>query len=412
MEGFAATRDEALTRLEEFGRLAASYGRERNHVRPGHGAVSRLSPALRHRLVEEDEVVAAVLAVRPFGAVEKFVQEVWWRRYWKAWLSLRPQVWDDYLAALETLDAEGRWADAAARIEAGNSGNRIIDRFMDELRESGYLHNHARMWVAGWWVHQARLPWELGARCFFRHLLDGDPASNTLSWRWVAGLQTPGKVYLARRENLEKYLAPAWIEGCEDDLAAFERPEALVPQGVGRVAVTRERLEAWLPVAGLRTGVWVHEEDLRPESSALGEWAAATGVLVTGHLEAWRHWGFPEAKQGWIRRAMEDAATRVGDAWRVPVRVEWPEDLEACLVSSARERGLEQIVALRPEVGPLADREARLREGLERAGVRLAWVERPRDVAVRPLARAGFFDFWKRVDKPGWATAGSLTLKC
>jgi deoxyribodipyrimidine photo-lyase len=83
----------------------------------------------------------------------------------------------------------------------------VIDYFVNELLNTGYLHNHARMWFAAWWVHEARLPWQCAAALFYRHLLDGDPASNTLSWRWVAGLQTPGKTSLARRSNLEKDLA-------------------------------------------------------------------------------------------------------------------------------------------------------------------------------------------------------------
>ena len=80
-----------------------------------------------------------------------------------------------------------------------------MDRIARELIQTGYLHNHARMWWASFWIHAEGLPWELGADVFFRHLLDADPASNTLSWRWVAGLQTAGKTYLVRLSNLQKY---------------------------------------------------------------------------------------------------------------------------------------------------------------------------------------------------------------
>lgn len=152
-------------------------------------------------MVTKEEVVSPALRVHSFSRLEKFVQDVYWRRYGKLWLSLRPEVWSDFL---RNLDAIGENS-AVHRIEPSKTGSRAIDYFANELVTNGYLHNHARMWFAVWWVHEARLPWQSGAAFVFRHLLDGDPASNTLSWRWVAGLQTPGKTYLARRGNLEKY---------------------------------------------------------------------------------------------------------------------------------------------------------------------------------------------------------------
>jgi len=194
---FPATRAEALARLSEFEKKASRYSRERNYVVPGHLNVSRLSPAIRHRLVTEEEVAKYILHRYAFSTVEKFLQEVYWRRYWKSWLSLRPQVWNDYLTKLGAL--------TQGTIEGPVE---IMNDFARELIETGYLHNHARMWFAGYWVHTLKRPWELGADFFYQHLLDADPASNTLSWRWVAGLQTVGKSYLARRSNLEKYLHP------------------------------------------------------------------------------------------------------------------------------------------------------------------------------------------------------------
>ena len=65
------------------------------------------------------------------------------------------------------------------------------------LKENNYLHNHARMWFASIWVFTLDLPWQLGAEFFMKHLFDGDAAANTLGWRWVAGIQTQGKNYLA-----------------------------------------------------------------------------------------------------------------------------------------------------------------------------------------------------------------------
>ncbi|MFM8229892.1 MAG: FAD-binding domain-containing protein, partial [Chthoniobacterales bacterium] len=194
---FPATRQGALQRLEEFLDEAPRYAARRNYVLPGHPQVSRLSAAIRRRLITESEVVEATLRRYPFRAVEKFLQEVLWRSYWKGWLEMRPQMWRSYAAAVRGAKSS---EDARAVVE-GRSRSGIMNHFARELLETGYMHNHARMWWTSYWIHHCRLPWEFGADHFFRHLLDADPASNTLSWRWVAGLQTRGKTYLATAQN-------------------------------------------------------------------------------------------------------------------------------------------------------------------------------------------------------------------
>ena len=140
-----SSRAVALTQLDGFIPLAGLYARDRNHVKPGHPSVSRLSPAIRHRLITEQEVVGAVLRDHPFGRVQKFIQEVYWRRYWKSWIALRPQVWSDYLESLRGLDDSL----VVRSVENAQSGNVVIDHFVRELVTTGYLHNHARMWFAG-----------------------------------------------------------------------------------------------------------------------------------------------------------------------------------------------------------------------------------------------------------------------
>ena len=87
----------------------------------------------------------------------------------------------------------------------GQTGIECFDTWARELTTTGYLHNYARMWFASIWIFTLKLPWQLGPDFFLRHLLDGDTASNTLSWRWVAGLQTVGKTYLARAANISRY---------------------------------------------------------------------------------------------------------------------------------------------------------------------------------------------------------------
>ncbi len=403
-----STRAAALEQLAAFLPKAPLYARDRNHVQPGHPAVSRLSPAIRHRLISEDEVASAVLGRHAAGRVEKFVQEVYWRRYWKSWLSLRPQVWRDYLESLATLPE----SDFARRVEAGDSGNAVIDHFANELVATGYLHNHARMWFAAWWVHEAKLPWQSGAAFFFKHLLDGDPAANTLSWRWVAGLQTPGKTYLARRSNLEKYLAPGLLESLADSLTEFEHPQPHLPCIPTKEPVTRAELPPSEFQASASTGLWIHEEDLSPETSPLAGHTFAA-ILVSGHSAAWDRHGFPASKRQWLLEALEDTSRRATEQWNTAASITTPADLPGELVRWAKDRRLEQIVALRPDTGPLDDALPEIAAALAAAGIPLALVDRPRDLVLRPLATGGFFQFWERLQKRGLlpgaiASAGSL----
>ena len=204
---FPPTREAALARLNAFLPAAGRYAAERNFVRPGNDQVSKLSPWLQKRLLLESEVVAAARERWPLAAVEKFVQEVYWRTYWKGWLEQRPAAWARWRESVprltDALSGEQRATWEAAR--AGRTGIAGFDAWAQELVATGYLHNHARMWFASIWIFTLRLPWELGAAFFYEHLLDGDAASNTLSWRWVAGLQTPGKTYLARADNIAHY---------------------------------------------------------------------------------------------------------------------------------------------------------------------------------------------------------------
>ncbi|MBY0335215.1 MAG: deoxyribodipyrimidine photolyase, partial [Acetobacteraceae bacterium] len=191
--------------------MGAAYAQGRN-TDPGPGRrrdVAMLSAHVRHRLVTEAELVGTALARHGPRAAETFIQEVFWRSYWKGFLELRPAMWAGYRArvaadhaALATQGGLRRGYEAAA---AGATGIGCFDAWAAELQETGWLHNHARLWFASIWIFTLRLPWTLGADLFLRHLADADAASNTLSWRWVAGIQTPGKHYLARAENIARH---------------------------------------------------------------------------------------------------------------------------------------------------------------------------------------------------------------
>jgi len=398
---FAATRKDALDQLDAFIPFAGRYARDRNHVLPGHANVSKLSPAIRHRLVLEPECAAAPLHRYAASTVEKFTQEVYWRRYWKNWLSLRPQIWTQYLdelAALQNDPSMEATRARAARCETGESPIAIMNHFARELIATGYLHNHARMWFAGWWIHIERLPWQLGADFFLRHLLDGDPASNTLSWRWVAGLQTPGKTYLPRRSNLEKYLPSEVLEANHEGLEQLEHPQALILPTKARSAITRPSLPATPSLHEGRIGIWIHEEDLFIEQSPLASLHAKT-IIATHDTATWTRLRYPEIKITWLQTAINDAAQRARHTFKIEVEVSADSSVTDALLRWAAGHQLQQIATMRPEIGPLHDQLDHLQTALSNAGIELIFFDRPEDLALRPLATSGFFGFWEKMRK-------------
>ena len=180
-----------------------SYSKNRNYDYgpEKRSNVSELSKYISHRVINEYDVIGSALSSYPLSKIEKYIQEVFWRVYWKGWLEHRPMVWSDYLSYTYS---DNNNTDYNNAIE-GTTGIACFDSWVVELKDKNYLHNHTRMWFASIWIFTLNLPWQLGANFFMRHLFDGDSASNTLSWRWVAGLQTVGKHYLATSSNISKY---------------------------------------------------------------------------------------------------------------------------------------------------------------------------------------------------------------
>ena len=163
--------------------------------------VSLLSPFISHRILFEFDIVKKVLSKYPYSKVDKFIQEDFWRVYWKGWLELRPSVWSDFIKSLDNFEQNQNYLNAIN----GNTNIECFNEWVKEIKQHNYLHNHTRMWFASIWIFTLKLPWQQGAAFFLEHLFDGDAASNTLSWRWVAGLQTKGKHYLAKAWNIEKF---------------------------------------------------------------------------------------------------------------------------------------------------------------------------------------------------------------
>lgn len=385
-----ATRSEALARLEAFLPFASAYGTSRNHVVAGHENVSRLSPATRTRVLLEREILAAARARHAPAAIEKFEQEVWWRLYWKGWLEQRPEIWTGYRQSLDRLE----WSARAREVAAGESGIAILDHFTRELITIGYLHNHARMWWASWWIHGEGLPWELGAHFFLQHLRDGDAASNTLSWRWVAGLHTKGKAYLVRRSNLERYVAPELLAGHPEGLKKLE--SLSLRDLPWEEPPTPRKLEPADSLPGPRTGIWIHDEDLSVERSPLSE-LAPVALLATAPTGLWEREDYSPDKRTFLREALADGAVRASAHFGLECDARATPDLAEALVTWASEERLDTVIALSPFTGSLADEIPGIESALADRGVRLNLVRRPEDVAVMNRATGGFFGFWEKV---------------
>ncbi len=205
---FKASRAKALNQLNNFvENNLGEYSKLRNFDfgPEKRSNISCLSPYITHGIINEQEVIQKALSKFSFSKNEKFIQEVLWRTYWKGWLELRPNVWADFLIELNQIKNEFKDnKDYIAAIE-GKTKVDCFNEWVKELKENNYLHNHTRMWFASIWIFTLELPWQLGAEFFMQHLLDGDAASNTLGWRWVAGVQTQGKHYLASEWNIKKF---------------------------------------------------------------------------------------------------------------------------------------------------------------------------------------------------------------
>jgi deoxyribodipyrimidine photo-lyase len=386
---FPPTRAEAQRRLMAFvPRAGAAYATGRNaDLGPGRReAVSNLSPYLRYRLITEREVIAAVHDRHSPRAAEKFVQEVLWRTYWKGWLEARPATWIRFEAERDVVrdGLSGGLAKAVQAAETGMTGIEGFDDWALELVETGYLHNHARMWFASIWIFTLRLPWVLGADFFLRHLIDADPASNTLSWRWVAGLQTRGKTYLATTENIERYTDGRFApHGLAREAHALSEPplpsarplEALSPGRIGATAL-----------------LLMTPEDLDPSSLVLAN-AKIGGILAITGAEGWP-WG--EAAQVFVRAAVDDAANRASASFNAPSTIIAGFDA-AAILAAAEQTGASEIITSEAPVGPIADALARLGPRLAAAGISMVRCRRAWDERFWPHATKGFFAFRERI---------------
>ncbi len=381
---FKPTRAAGLAALEAFlPQAGRRYAEQRNfdHGPDNRANISMLSPYVRHRLITEHEVIARVLARHRFADAEKFVQEVCWRTYWKGWLEMRPSVWAQYQADLARLPRIRAYHTACA----GETGIVCFDAWADELRETGYLHNHARMWFASLWIFTLGLPWQLGADFFYHYLLDGDPASNTLSWRWVAGLQTAGKTYLAMADNIAKFT------GGRFNPAPFAHSAGPAPEA----PIAAAPIPSVPALPGGACGLLLTEEDLNPESlklDDLGIAAVAAGGLIPSRSPA---------VSAFTSAALADGLARNATSSRTPGVMLASLDADS-LIAWAKEHELEAIVTPYAPVGPVSDHLRAITPALAAEGIALVQVRRAWDSAAWPHAAKGFFAFKDKI--PGLIT--------
>lgn len=377
---FLPTKSAAGNALATFlPKSAGDYAKKRNYDAgpESESTVSRLSPWIRIRMLPEWEVVTTVLERDSESEASKFIDEVCWRTYWKGWLQLRPSVWQHYLKSRAKLLGEFGSNVAYQKAIKGRTGIECFDAWNTELLEGNYLHNHTRMWYASIWIHSLKLPWQLGADWFLRHLLDGDPASNTLSWRWVGGLQTRGKTYLARPENIRKYTNNRF--SVKERLATepLELDEPILPQPENLPQPKRAP-------AGLRLGLLVTEEDL----SAI-DWLPEIYPVATTATY------FPTAAYENLSVCPEviDFRYRALSSLNAEERL---EDNRQC-VEWARKERLDALITAEPTVGHWPEILASLKAELAANKIELFTERHWWDEILFPHATRGFFRFKKAI---------------
>ena len=395
MSTFTPTRAAGLAAMQAFvPAMGRRYAEGRNYDRGAgrHASVSQLSPYLRRRLLTEREVIAAAIAAHGREDAEKFIQEAIWRSYFKGWLERRPQVWTSYAegvqADLAEVARDRRLRRDLDRAETGQTGLACFDAWAGELVSTGYLHNHARMWFASIWIFTLGLPWRLGADFFYRHLLDGDAASNTLGWRWVAGLHTRGKPYWAQAGNIATFTGGRFAPDRADLADVGEGLEATEPEGLPPVQTLRDMAA---PQPGVATAVLITDEDCSLDALYPGRFGiCGAATLSASHLRS--PLGVADHVAAFEQGALADAAERAGGA-TARLRADRPD----CLAAWARQAGASQIVTAYVTRGPLRDWLDSAERHLAGEGITLCELRRDWDSAIWPHATAGFFKVKKKI---------------
>jgi deoxyribodipyrimidine photo-lyase len=387
-------RSAALAALHRIDPVA--YGQTRNHL---DGAVTRLSPYLRHGVLTLAEVRRAAIArAGSASRCAKLIQELAWRDYFqRVWSVVGDEVWED-LEAGKTGIRPDQYADTLpSDLIDARTGIDYVDHFVRTLYDTGYLHNHARMWLAAYIVHGRRVAWQAGAAWFLSHLLDGDEASNNLSWQWCAGTFS-NKPYLFNRENVLKHSDGRFAAHQRHD--PFDRDYAsiadalfghtqLEPEGRRRIVAPADAF-AVPPKVDRRAFIWVHDGMLSPTHPAL-RWADDGGAIA-GSAFVW-----DDAYSR--RRGLSTGRLRFQSECAAELSVQQlhtaDADLADVVVAAARQAGAEIVVT-----GATPD--PRLRRAAAAVAAHLPVVElavEPFAVLSHPTDVTRFSRYWGKVER-------------
>ena len=383
-------RKSALNALENFINIKLqNYESKRNYDYgpAAHENVSLLSPYIRHRIITEEEVMARAISKFPLPKIEKFIQEVFWRTYWKGWLELRPKVWADYKESIKKNDINQLYE----RIISLNSGIDCFDSWTQELLETNYLHNHARMWYASIWIHTLKLPWSLGANLFLNNLLDGDPASNTLSWRWVAGIQTKGKSYLAKDWNIQKFTKNRF-EPKESDFSAIPAKVNYIDYKMNSIKFHEANEFDWE-----QSGLLVTSEDMHVLSSNRIDFPLQNAYILalTDTEKANYSKNVSNFKQAISLSNKELLSSHIQDIEMQSMDLDQIEQI----TSWAQQKNIKNIVTLACPCGHVRDFINILKNGLKKESINIIKIYRDYDMKYWNLASGSFFNFFKKAIK-------------
>jgi deoxyribodipyrimidine photo-lyase len=317
-----------------------AYARTRNHL---DGAVTGLSPYITHGALSLAEVLQQLQAEHRLPAAHKLRAELGWRAWFRhVWHHDGPAIFSSLHPGPLPEPAYAR--ELPADVREGRTGLAVIDQAVCQLYGGGTLHNHARMWLAAYVVHWRKVHWRAGADWMFGHLLDGDLASNHLSWQWVAGTGSH-KPYLFNADNVARHAPPAWqVPGTVLDVG-YDEAERIAHSAkpvLPALAVRAQagQVEAALldaPPAALAFGpadpaavrghdVWVmHPWSLRPPPAAL---SPSTRVLALCDATFHRRWPWSPQRWAFVGAPLKTATLR------------WHDHTEALLAALAQARSV------------------------------------------------------------------------
>jgi len=385
------TRAAGLERLSNFtstGLKLYTDGRNYDYGPEDRSNISALSPWIRRRLISEQEIIEKLFKTNSHGAADKYIQQVIWRTYFKGWLEQHPTVWNAYdegvTSGLNEVSSDQSRARVYEKAITGQTGIDCFDSWATELMEHAYLHNHARLWFASIWIFTLKLPWELGANFFMKYLLDGDPASNTLSWRWVSGLHTKGKNYLATSSNIDKFT-----------LGRF-RIEAHLNEAANPLTELTEHPIQSLPrLENLPSDdflLLVTEEDCNSVELTGQFPVAALGLILPEKSEVFER---SDAVFNFSHGAVMDGVERIYSTGEVLICEEWAEPI----IELARSKKVKNIVTAYTPIGPVNTKLQGIKPLLKNAGIELSFLRQKYDQTFWPHATKGFFAFKKSTNK-------------